>query len=49
MGKLLTCGEMDGDCVAKGDNDGENDGDMADDVLKPAIESWLIGDRGKRY
>lgn len=35
------------DCVANGDSDGENDGDIADDVLKPAIDaSWLIGDRG---
>lgn len=35
------------DCVASGDKEGENDGDIADDVLKPAIDaSWLIGERG---
>lgn len=27
------------DCVANGDKDGENDGDIADDVLKPAIDA----------
>lgn len=44
----LTWGETDGDCVANGDSEGENDGDIADDVLNPAIEaSWLIGERGK--
>lgn len=30
---------MDGDCVANGDNDGEKDGDIADEVLKPVIDS----------
>lgn len=40
---------MDGDCVASGDSDGENDGDIADEVLKPVIDSWLMGDRGKWY
>lgn len=27
------------DCVASGDKEGENDGDIADDVLKPAIDA----------
>jgi len=39
-------GDMDGDRLASGDSDGENDGDMATDWLKPGLDSWLIGDRG---
>ena len=40
---------MDGDRVANGESDGEKLGDIADDVLKPAAESWPMGDLGNRY
>jgi len=38
---------MDGDLVARGDRDGENEGDIADEVLKLPLASWPMGDRGK--
>ena len=41
-----TNGDIDGDLVAKGDKDGENEGDIAA-AEKPGT-SWLIGDRGNK-
>lgn len=32
-----TCGDIDGDRVAKGESDGEKLGDIADDVKTPCV------------
>lgn len=39
MGGPAPRGEMDGDLVANGDREGENEGDIADDVLKLPLAS----------
>ena len=36
-------GEIEGERVASGDNDGLKEGDMAGDVKE---DSWLMGERG---
>lgn len=40
-------GEIEGERVASGEREGENEGDMADDVLKPPLASCPMGERGR--
>lgn len=41
-----TCGDIEGERVAKGDSEGEKLGDMAEEAK--TLVSWLIGERVER-
>lgn len=40
-------GEIEGERVASGESEGEKEGDMAEEVLKPPLASWPMGERGR--